>query len=123
MRPSLPRLDVPSAPDQQDDDHHNHDAYDDDDHDDDHLVFVIKNLDDDETNSANYPKADQDEHLMMKMIESRMMTMIMRLMVMIMVLTPRMFSKPNVTGLFPSLSLQSWFVFPLRIKILQTMLI
>ena len=86
-------------------------------------MFVIKNLDDDETNSANYPKADQDEHLMMKMIESRMMTMIMRLMVMIMVLTPRMFSKPNVTGLFPSLSLQSWFVFPLRIKILQTMLI
>ena len=86
-------------------------------------MFVIKNLDDDETNSANYPKADQDEHLMMKMIESRMMTMIMRLMVMIMVLTPRMFSKPNVTGLFPSLSLQSWFVFPLRIKILQTMLL
>ena len=86
-------------------------------------MFVIKNLDDDETNSANYPKADQDEHLMMKMIESRMMTMIMRLMVMIMVLTPRMFSKPNVTGLFPSLSLQSWFVFPLRIKILPTMLL
>ena len=79
-------------------------------------MFVIKNLDDDETNSANYPKADQDEHLMMKMIESRMMTMIMRLMVMIMVLTPRMFSKPNVTGLFPSLSLQSWFVFPLRTR-------
>ena len=78
-------------------------------------MFVIKNLDDDETNSANYPKADQDEHLMMKMTENRMM--------MIMVLTPRMFSKPNVTGLFPSLSLQSWFVFPLRIKILQTMLI
>ena len=76
-------------------------------------MFVIKNLDDDETNSANYPKADQDEHLMMKMTENRMM--------MIMVLTPRMFSKPNVTGLFPSLSLQSWFVFPLRIKILQTM--
>ena len=78
-------------------------------------MFVIKNLDDDETNSANYPKADQDEHLVMKMTENRMM--------MIMVLTPRMFSKPNVTGLFPSLSLQSWFVFPLRIKILQTMLI
>ena len=78
-------------------------------------MFVIKNLDDDEANSANYPKADQDENLMMKMIESRKM--------MIMVLTPRMFSKPNVTGLFPSLSLQSWFVFPLRIKILQTMLI
>ena len=78
-------------------------------------MFVIKNLDDDETNSANYPKADQDEHLMMKMTENRMM--------MIMVLTPRMFSKPNVTGLFPSLSLQSWFVFPLRIKILQTMLL
>ena len=123
MRPSLPRLDVPSAPDKQDDDQHNDDDGDDDDHDDDHLVFVIKNLDDDETNSANYPKADQDEHLMMKMIESRMMTMIMRLMVMIMVLTPRMFSKPNVTGLFPSLSLQSWFVFPLRIKILPTMLL
>ena len=78
-------------------------------------MFVIKNLDDDETNSANYPKADQDEHLMMKMTMSRMMMM--------MVLTPRMFSKPNVTGLFPSLSLQSWFVFPLRIKILQTMLL
>ena len=78
-------------------------------------MFVIKNLDDDEANSANYPKADQDENLMMKMIESRKM--------MIMVLTPRMFSKPNVTGLFPSLSLQSWFVFPLRIKTLQTMLI
>ena len=78
-------------------------------------MFVIKNLDDDEANSANYPKADQDEHLMMKMTESWMM--------MIMVLTPRMFSKPNVTGLFPSLSLQSWFVFPLRIKILQTMLL
>ena len=98
-------------------------------------MFVIKNLDDNETNSANYPKADQDEHLMMKMIESRMILMmrklmmmimvlmILRLMVMTMVLTPRMFSKPNVTGLFPSLSLQSWFVFPLRIKILQTMLI
>ena len=71
-------------------------------------MFVIKNLDDDETNSANYPKADQDEHLMMKMTENRMM--------MIMVLTPRMFSKPNVTGLFPSLSLQSWFVFPLRTR-------
>ena len=86
-------------------------------------MFVIKNLDDNETNSANYPKADQDEHLMMKMTESRMILMIMRLMVMIMVLTPRMFSKPKVTGLFPSLSLQSWFVFPLRIKILQTMLL
>ena len=86
-------------------------------------MFVIKNLDDDETNSANYPKADQDEHLMMKMTQSRMIMMILRLMMMIMVLTPRMFSKPNVTGLFPSLSLQSWFVFPLRIKILQTMLI
>ena len=78
-------------------------------------MFVIENLDDNETNSANYPKADQDEHLMMMMIQ--------RLMMMIMVLTPRMFSKPNVTGLFPSLSLQSWFVFPLRIKILQTMLL
>ena len=86
-------------------------------------MFVIKNLDDDETNSANYPKADQDEHLMMKMTQSRMIMMILRLMMMIMVLTPRMFSKPNVTGLFPSLSLQSWFVFPLRIKILQTMLL
>ena len=86
-------------------------------------MFVIKNLDDNETNSANYPKADQDEHLMMKMTESRMILMIMRLMVMIMLLTPRMFSKPKVTGLFPSLSLQSWFVFPLRIKILQTMLL
>ena len=52
-----------------------------------------------------------------------MILMILRLMMMIMVLTPRMFSKPNVTGLFPSLSLQSWFVFPLRIKILQTMLL
>ena len=87
-------------------------------------MFVIKNLDDDETNSANYPKADQDEHLMMKMTESRMILMMMlRLMVMTMVLTPRMFSKPKVTGLFPSLSLQSWFVFPLRIKILQKMLL
>ena len=55
------------------------------------------------------------------MTESRMILMIPRLMVMTMVLTPRMFSKPNVTGLFPSLSLQSWFVFPLRIKILQMM--
>ena len=86
-------------------------------------MFVIKNLDDDETNSANYPKADQDEHLMMKMTQSRMIMMILRLMMMIMVLTPRMFSKPNVTGLFPSLSLQSWFVFPLRTKILETMLL
>ena len=86
-------------------------------------MFVIKNLDDDETNSANYPKADQDEHLMMTMTESRMILMMLRLMVMIMVLTPRMFSKPNVTGLFPSLSLQSWFVFPLRKKILQMILI
>ena len=85
---------------------------------------MIKNLDDDETNPANYPKADQDEHLMIKMTESKMILMVIRrLMVMIMVLTPRMFSKPNVTGLFPSLSLQSWFVFPLRKKILQMILI
>ena len=108
---------------------------------------MVKNLDDDETNPANYPKADQDEHLMIKMTESKMILMVirrlmvmimvmkmtesrmmilrmmLRLMVMIMVLTPRMFSKPNVTGLFPSLSLQSWFVFPLRKKILQMILI
>ena len=30
------------------------------------LVLVIKNFDDNETNSTNYAKADKDEHLVMK---------------------------------------------------------